>query len=103
MVYQIKVTVDAENDLDDIYFYITEKILSSQVAKQTLQKILLFIHHFAEFPEMGIDVLYRLNGLHNVRMIISGNYFIFYRYYDNTVEILRVLYQKRDWLALFHS
>lgn len=29
MVYQIKVTVDAENDLDDIYFYITEKILSS--------------------------------------------------------------------------
>lgn len=52
---------------------------------------------------MGIDVLYRLNGLHNVRMIILGNYFIFYRYYDNTVEILRVLYQKRDWLALFYS
>lgn len=102
MVYQIKVTVDVENDLDDIYFYITEKILSSQVAKQTLQKNLLSIHHFAEFPEMGIDVLYRLNGLHNVRMIISGNYFIFYRYYDNTVEILRVLYQKRDWLALFY-
>lgn len=102
MVYQIKVTVDAENDLDDIYFYITEKILSPNAAQQTLQKILLSIHHIAEFPEMGIDVSYRLNGLRNVPMTISGNYFIFYRYYDNSVEILRVLYQKCDWLALFH-
>lgn len=101
MVYKIKVTVDAENDLDDIYVYIAEKILSPHAAKQTLQKILLSIHQIAEFPEMGIDVSYRLNGLHNVRMTISGNYLIFYRHNSNIVEILRVLYQKRDWLLLF--
>ena len=34
-------------------------------------------------------------------MMIAGNYLVFYVYDDHTVAVLRVLYQKQNWVHLF--
>lgn len=105
MVYKLKITPEAEADIDGIKDYISTRFLSEQALKNTLGGTKDTINKLRDFPEIGIDVSERLNKTysekHKLRMLVAGSYFIFYVQENEWVSILRVLYQKRDWTNLF--
>lgn len=105
MAYEILIADAAQKDLDDIFTYINEKFLAPQAASNTLNNIKLTILKVAEVPEIGIDVSKRLNRQfqesETLRMIPAGNYLVFYIISGQEVFVLRVLYQRRNWLEIF--
>lgn len=105
MVYNILITDAAQRDLDDIFAYINEKFLAPQAASNTLSNIKLSILKVAEMPAIGIDVSKRLHKKFKnseiLRMIPAGNYLVFYIISDQELFVLRVLYQRRNWLEIF--
>lgn len=105
MVYNILITDAAQRDLDDIFAYINEKFLAPQAASYTLSNIKLSILKVAEMPAIGIDVSKRLHkkfkSSETLRMIPAGNYLVFYIISDQELVILRILYQRRNWLEIF--
>lgn len=105
MAYDVLITDAAQRDLDDIFAYINEKFLAPQAASNTLSNIKSAILKVAEIPEIGIDVSKRLDKKFKsselLRMIPAGNYLVFYIVSDQDLVILRVLYQRRNWLEIF--
>lgn len=105
MACEVLIADAAQKDLDDIFTYINEKFLAPQAASNTLNNIKLTILKVAEVPEIGIDVSKRLNHQfqesETLRMIPAGNYLVFYIISDQEVVVLRVLYQRRNWLEIF--
>ncbi|MDI6614994.1 type II toxin-antitoxin system RelE/ParE family toxin [Leuconostoc suionicum] len=105
MAYNILITDAAQRDLDDIFAYINKKFLAPQAASNTLSNIKFSILKVAEMPAIGIDVSKRLNkkfkSSETLRMIPAGNYLVFYIISDQELVILRVLYQRRNWLEIF--
>lgn len=105
MAYNILITDAAQRDLDDIFAYINEKFLAPQAASNTLSNIKLSILKVAEMPAIGIDVSKRVNKRFKsseiLRMIPAGNYLVFYIISDQKLVVLRVLYQRRNWLEIF--
>ncbi|MGT2866308.1 type II toxin-antitoxin system RelE/ParE family toxin [Streptococcus hyointestinalis] len=105
MAHNVLITPEAENDLDGIYNYILNHFLAPQAAENTMSNIKLAITKIAEVPSLGIDVSERVgrqfSNEHPLKMMIAGNYLVFYVFDDTTVAILRVLYQKQNWVQLF--
>ncbi|MDR2834518.1 MAG: type II toxin-antitoxin system RelE/ParE family toxin [Streptococcaceae bacterium] len=105
MAYKLKITPEAEKDLDEIRDYIATRFMSEQALTNTLGGIRDTILKLSDFPEIGIDVSQRVNKQfskkHTLRMIIAGSYLVFYVFDGRGVSVLRVLYQKRDWVTIF--
>lgn len=107
MDYDLKIMPEAEKDIDEIRDYISTRFLSTQALTNTLFGIRDTILKLKTFPEMGIDVSKRVgrefSKKHKLRMIIAGSYFVFYIFDGECVFILRVIYQKRNWIDVFKN
>lgn len=105
MVRKLMITSDAEEDLDAIYQYILTHFLAPQAAENTMKNIRLAIERLLEIPNLGIDVSERLGRRfskeHILRMTLAGNYLVFYVDDGENLVVLRVLYQKRNWIDIF--
>lgn len=102
MTRRIPITPKASQDLDDICQFITQNnpdaaLKFFDAARQTFNQL-------AQNP--GIGTIYevskpRLQGLRKWRIGKFDKYMIFYRYSDNLVEIIRIIYAGRDISAIF--
>ena len=85
----------AEKDLTDILEYIRKN--NPSAALKLINEIDETISKLEEFPNMGvIPKGLRLKSL-NYRMLIIGNYLVFYTATNNFVEIRRILHGKRKY------
>ena len=86
------VTEPAENDLDDILFYIAA---DNQAAALSLyERFLRGFENLAQMPNIG---RLRNDLADGLRSFPEGGYLIFYRQIDaDTIEIIRVLHGARD-------
>ncbi len=93
--YQIKYVPSAEQDLIEIIDYVLQD--DPEAAINLLNQIDESISILGYFPNRGtIPKDIRLQAL-NYRVIINGNYLIFYVVFDDMVEIRRVLHAKRRY------
>ena len=96
--YEIRYLPAAEKDLTNILEYIKKD--NSSAALKLINEIDETISRLGEFPNMGVipkDL--RLKSL-NYRMLIVGNYLVFYTATNNVVEIRRILHGKRKYSFL---
>ena len=101
---KLKYSHSAVKDLEEIGDYITETLHSPLAALNTVGKIQDIIDKLADFPLMGALLSSIFDMETDYRFLVSGNYIIFYRVQDDIVYIDRVLYNKRDYIAvLFHD
>lgn len=99
VIFRVILRPQAKRDLRKIWLKIARENLSA--ADRFLAKIDGRVLSLTEFPERGAvrnDVSDVSDGL---RMLIEGNYLIFYRTKTRNVEILRVVYGSRDLTKLF--
>lgn len=91
---------EAQNDLDEIWEYISVELCNPQAAENTVNKIMDTVDELKDFSEIGALLSPVTEVESDYRFLISGNYMIFYRVIDKDVYIDRVLYGRRDYLRI---
>ncbi|KJS86258.1 MAG: translation repressor RelE [Peptococcaceae bacterium BICA1-8] len=92
--FSLKFTPKAEEDLDEIYSYISTKLLAEDAANNLMDKIENSIMGLKEFPFSCSHVLDEPLKNRGYRKLIIENYIAFYliNEAEKQVVIMRVLY-----------
>lgn len=97
--YFIKMTPKAEEDLDNIYSYITKELFAEESAKNLIDRIEKSIMRLEEFPFSCNYVADEFLRSKNYRKLIIDNYIAFYIVDEGKkyVIIMRVLYGRQKY------
>jgi len=100
--YKIKFTPLAEEDLDQIYEYIVNKLFAETAANNLMEKIETGIMRLKQFPFSCSYVLDEALKIRGYRRFIVDNYIVFYliNKTEQQVVIMRILYGARDYEKL---
>ena len=100
--YLLKFTHLAERDLDEIYGYISIKLIAEQAAIELMARIENSINRLKEFPLSCNIVSDKTLGKQGYRKLIIDNYIVFYLVdkMDRKVTIMRILYGARRYQDL---
>lgn len=96
---KIVFSMAARQDLADIGDYIAYKLRNKTAAKNLLDRIRTVVMSLEKFPESG-SRLDLPNPNNAYRYLVCGNYMIFYHVSDDVVFVDRILYGRRDYLAI---
>ena len=88
----------AEEDLNDILDYLSE--LSPTIANSFLEKLSINLEKLETFPEIHSLVMDKRLHDKGYRFITIYNYLIFYVIVDKTVQVRRILFGRRNYLAI---
>jgi addiction module RelE/StbE family toxin len=100
--YRVEVSESAENDLRDIVNYITMQLSAPLAAKtllETLEKSLFGLEDMPYRHQLVSDERLSILGY---RKLIVKSYVVFFiiNEDDKVVDIVRILYARRNWLNL---
>ena len=103
--YKVEITRPAERDIAEIYLYIAEELKEPQAAKRIFSSIKKEIMSLSAVPERHRIIDGREYLESGLRKISVENYAVFYTIAEpgKAVYILRVLYMRREWQALFSA
>jgi len=92
--YSLKFTPKAENDLDEIYNYISNKLFANEAADNLTDKIENSIIRLSKFPFSCGYVLNKPLRNRGYHKLIIDNYIVFYLINEikKQVIIMRILY-----------
>ena len=90
----------ARNDLDEIWTYISEKLLNPSAAEATVNGILDTIDMLQAQAEIGKPLYFSSDLFSGYRFLVYKNYLAFYRTSEDTVYIDCIIYGKRDYMRL---
>ena len=98
--YNIEYSMEAKQDLIDIKRYIKYNLQEPNTAQKLITKIKREIDSLKDNPEMysiiDDDIIKRFK----IRKLIVDNYIVFYRINDENIQIVRVMYGRRNWIEL---
>lgn len=97
---EIKFSPEAIADLQQAKAYITEELCNEQAAAGTVAKITKRIRLLANFPESGAPLSSIVDFETDYRFLVCGNYTAFYRMENQRVNIVRVLYGRRNFMQI---
>ena len=98
--YNIEYSKEAKQDLIDITKYIKYNLQEPNVAKKLINRIRAEINNLIENPQIYAIIDDEFIKKLEIRKIIVDNYIIFYRIKNKTIQIVRVLYGRRNWIDL---
>ena len=90
----------ARNDLDEIWTYISEKLLNPSAAEATVNGILDTIDMLQAQAEIGQPLYFSSDMFSGYRFLVYKNYLAFYRTSAEAIYIDRIIYGKRDYMRL---
>ena len=91
---------EAYNDLLEIQSYIRDELYNPTAAKNVLERIAKSIRLLETGPKLGTPLSTVTKIDSDYRYLVSGSYITFYRHVDDACYIDRILYGKRDYLAI---
>ena len=97
---RVRYTPEAEDDLVEIKSYISDQLLNPAAAIQLLTKITKRIRALEQFPEMGAPLSSVIGIETEYRFLVCANYIVFYRIEGNHINIIRILYGRRDYVSI---
>lgn len=102
MRYDVRITEPAEEDLRDIFRYISRVLLEPQIAQKTIATLKKSILALSDMPQ-GRPLVAddRLSSM-GYRKLIVKNYIVFFTVdeREKMVYVERVLYGRRDWVCI---
>ena len=90
----------ALDDLWKVGSFIVNSGGDTNSARKVITGIQEDIKQLKSFPELGLELNKRLLIETDYRMLVSGDYNVFYRQLWDTVFIIRILKGSQDWLSL---
>ena len=97
---KVKFTTDAVQDLEQIGDYIKDTLKNPKAALNTIGKIKSAVDKLKAFPLIGSPLTSAAGEETDYRFLVCGNYPALYRVQADIVYIDRVLYGKRDYMAI---
>ncbi len=98
--YNIEYSMESKKDLVEIKRYIKYNLQEANTAQKLITKIKEEIDGLKDNPEMysiiDDDIIKRFE----IRKLVVDNYIIFYRINDENIQIVRVMYGRRNWITL---
>lgn len=98
--YNIEYSKEAKQDLIEIKQYIKYNLQESQIAQKLISKIRNEIDKLKSNPQMFAIIDDDFIKKFEIRKLIVDNYIIFYRIKMNSIQIVRVMYGRRNWISL---
>lgn len=102
MIYKVIIDINAEQDLVEIFSYITETLKAPAAAKRLYTKIKQEIIGLKDMPQRCPLIDEEPYSLIGVRKKFVGNYIIFFIVNEATgeVRVFRILYNRREWHSI---
>lgn len=97
---EIRFSPEAISDLQQTKAYIAEELCNEQAAINTVANITKRIRQLISFPESGAPLSSIVDFETDYRFLVCGNYTAFYRIENQTVNIIRVLYGRRNFMQV---
>ena len=98
--YNIRYSKEAKQDLINIKKYIKYNLQEPNIANKLINKIKKEIAKLIVdakiYNIIDDDFIKKLE----IRKIIVDNYIVFYRIKNKTIEIVRIMYGRRNWISL---
>lgn len=100
--YSLKFTPKAQDDLDEIYIYISSKLFTEIAAEKLLDNIENSIMRLAQFPFSCGFVVDEPLKRRGYRKLIVDNYIVFYlvNEEEKQVIIMRILYGASNYQSI---
>lgn len=86
--------------MDDIWDYIVSELQNTIAAEQVVNAIMDTVDGLETFSGIGTPLSSVFHIDTDCRILVSGNYLIFYRTQGADVYIDRVIYGRRDYLRI---
>lgn len=93
----------ARADMREIGDHISQKLRNPDAALRMIRRFREAMSPLREFPESGAPLLAAGKQSAPYRYLVCGSYLIFYHVADSAVYIDRVLYGRRDYMAILFS
>lgn len=96
MTLEVVYSTSAETDLENIYDYVSVHLMNPETARRLILRIMESIESLNTMPlrfPIYFDEPWRSQS---IRFFPCANYLIFYRLNKDRVEVIRVIYKKRD-------
>jgi len=100
---KLKISPEAKNDLMEIKNYISDELHNPQAAVNLIVKITEKIRGLLKYPGIGSSLSAVIDIQTEYRFLVWDNYLIFYRYEDEAVYVIRILYGRRDYLRVLFN
>lgn len=94
--YTVRITDEALKDMEDIYRYIAEKLLSPENAARQYDRIADGILELEAFPKRCRLVDFEPERTSGLRRLLVDHYSVFYVIRENQVIVTNVLYSASD-------
>ena len=99
-MYKLKITPAAASDLAEINAYISTQLHNPQAARRIVKIIAHDLRLLQQNTHLGFSVSAKIGRETNLRALLSGNYFLFYRIENETIQVSRVLDGRQDYLRV---
>jgi len=90
----------SRQDLQDIKAYIEDDLQNPIAAVHVVSRITRDIRSLLNHPLMGAPISSMVDIESDYRFLVCGNYVAFYRYENEIVYVIRVLYGRRDFMKV---
>lgn len=98
--YNLEYSKESKQDLIGIKQYIKYNLQEPEIAQKLVSKIRKEINSLKNNPEIYAiiddDIIRKLE----IRKLIVDNYIVFYRIKNSNIQIVRVMYGRRNWINL---
>ena len=97
---KLRITPAAASDLAEIKAYISLELHNPQAARRIVKSITHDLRHLQQNPHLGFSVSAKTGRETDLRALLSGNYFLFYRVEIEAVQVARILDGRQDYLRV---
>ena len=97
---KLRITPVAANDLAEIKAYISLELHNPQAARRIVKSVTSDLRHLQQNPYLGFSVSAKIGRETDLRALLSGNYFLFYRVEIEAVQVARILDGRQDYLRV---
>ena len=98
--YNIEYSKESKQDLIGIKQYIKYNLQEPEIAQKLITKIRIQIDSLKYSPEVYAiiddDIIKKLE----IRKLIVDNYIVFFRVKNDSIQIVRIMYGRRNWINL---
>lgn len=98
--YNIEYSKESKEDLVGIKQYIKYNLQEPEIAQKLISKIINEINDLKHNPKIHSIIDDDLIKKLEIRKLIVDNYIVFYRIKNDNIEIVRVMYGRRNWINL---
>lgn len=105
MSYQVRIAETAKQDLREIAFYIAERTMDNEIAKQFVIDLREQCQRLVDYPESGALPKDRVLRSFDFRYIVHKDYLIFYSIDEaqKIVNVLAIFNSKKDYLRVMRK